>query len=73
MIRKRPELDTQNPPGQIINRPRDYLATVNHSNFKAASIAVDYAREQLKHMGMTQEEAFDWIKAWALGAGDGSE
>jgi hypothetical protein len=65
--------DTDNPPGQIVNPVRTYLETINHPDFREASIVVQHARERLKKMGMTQEEAFGWIKAWASGAGDGSE
>ena len=65
--------DTVNPPGQIVNPMRNYLDTVNHSNFRQAGMFVFYAREALKQMGMSQEEAYGWIKAWASGAGDGAE
>jgi hypothetical protein len=47
-----------------------YLEMVNNPNFRRASLLVDQARKLMKEI-MTQDEAFDWIKAWASGAGDG--
>jgi hypothetical protein len=49
-----------------------YLDTVNHHNFREASKKVDEARKLLEQI-MHPCEAFDWIKAWASGAGDGIE
>ncbi len=51
---------------------KDYMSTVSHPNFREASKLVDKARELLKEMGLTQEQAYDWIKAWSSGAGDGA-
>lgn len=53
------------------SEPLSYLETVNHPNFRAASKLIFEARELLKNMGMPHSEAYDWIKAWASGAGDG--
>ena len=51
----------------------NYMGTVNHPNFRLASCMVWTIRKLLENMGMSHEEAFGWIKAWASGAGDGSE
>lgn len=51
----------------------DYLETVNAYNFKEASLLVHQAKELLIQMGMTEDTAYNWITAWASGAGDGSE
>ncbi len=51
----------------------DYLETVNHPFFKAANRLVHDAEEYLLDMGLSREDARDWIRAWVGGAGDGSE
>lgn len=50
-----------------------YLQTVNHTNFRVASRLAHICLELLVSMGMTKEEARDWMKAWISGAGDGIE
>lgn len=50
-----------------------YMDTVNHPNFRNASFKVWQARELLKLLGMSDKESYEWIKAWASGAGDGGE
>lgn len=47
-----------------------YLEIVNHENFRTASRLIERARIYLKDMGLTQDQSYDWIKAWASGAGD---
>lgn len=49
----------------------NYLDTVNHPNFREASLKVNEVRQLLYDMGCTREQAYSWIKAWASGAGDG--
>ena len=49
----------------------NYLDTVNHPNFREAGLKVHEVRQLLYGMGLTQEQAYGWIKAWASGAGDG--
>lgn len=57
----------------FFDKPKlSYMDTINHPSFRVASNYVDKARTILKEI-MTQEEAYGWIKAWASGAGDGSE
>lgn len=50
-----------------------YMDTVNHPNFRKASLKIWEVRELLRKMGMTHKESYEWVKAWASGAGDGGE
>lgn len=50
-----------------------YLETINHPDFRAASDLVRQAEALLVGSGLTLEEARGWIRAWASGAGDGSD
>ena len=51
----------------------DYFQKVNHPNFREASKKVHEAEHLLQNMGMSINQAREWIKTWASGAGDGSE
>lgn len=52
---------------------QNYLDTINHPQFRVASLLVWQARKALEAMGMDNEQAYSWIKTWASGAGDGGE
>lgn len=51
----------------------NYLDTVSHPNFRLASLKVWEVSKLLEEMGLTHQQAYGWIKAWASGAGDGIE
>ena len=51
----------------------DYMAIINHPNFRAANGIVHFAEKLLMEIGLTQAEARGWIRAWVSGAADGSE
>ena len=51
----------------------EYMKTINHPNFREANSLVFEAELALVDMGMPKDQARGWIKAWASGAGDGSE
>ena len=50
-----------------------YLKTINHPNFREASLLVDQAKQSLEKMGMSPQAARTWLMSWASGAGDGIE
>ena len=50
-----------------------YLKTINHPNFREASLLVDQAKQSLEKMGMSPQAARIWLMSWASGAGDGIE
>jgi len=50
-----------------------YLEMVNHPNFRKSSLLIHEVRKLLEEMGMSEEQSYGWIKAWASGAGDGGE
>lgn len=50
---------------------RDYLETINDPKFHEANRLTHIAVKLLKEIGMTEKNAYRWIKAWASGAGDG--
>ena len=56
-----------------LKKTQEYLNTINHPQFKEASLLVYEAEMCLKAMGMSKEEARRWLMAWCSGAGDGSE
>lgn len=51
----------------------NYRDIINHPNFVKASRHTDASKVLLLSMGLSSAEAYGWIKAWASGAGDGSE
>lgn len=51
----------------------NYLNTVNDRRFREASQLIYEAEVLLLDMGMTIEQAREWIYAWASPASDGSE
>lgn len=48
-----------------------YLEIVNHPNFRESSKKIAEVRKLLSEMGLSHQQSYDWIKAWASGAGDG--
>jgi hypothetical protein len=48
------------------------LDLYNHPLFRSASCIIYGVRMMLETF-MSKEQAYDWIKTWASGAGDGSE
>lgn len=43
----------------------------NHPNFREANKLVHEAMRLLKEAGLSKGIAYDWVKAWSSGAGDG--
>lgn len=48
-----------------------YLKVINDPEFRKANVLVHEAKARLMSMGLSDVEAYDWIKAWSSGAGDG--
>lgn len=67
-------------PGQVSLDPPakapgvlNYMDTINHPEFRVACALTHQAEKHLIGMGMTLEQAREWIRAWVSGAGDGIE
>jgi len=49
----------------------NYLKQVNDSRFREANKLTHQANSLLLDMGLTKEEATEWIEAWMSGSGEG--
>ena len=53
--------------------PKPEFDLYNNANFRKAGKLVHQAEKLLEDIAMNKEQRYGWIKAWASGAGDGSE